>query len=92
MTEPKESRVVENDALVVLALRSLNDSMSHHAFKVRAAALGFALSKSQCHNMLHRATGRVMCYPDGLWRITMRGWTYREHVLDTIRRLLSVSC
>lgn len=83
-----DPRIIDNDALVVLCLRSLSDAMTHHDLKIRASALGFDLSTSTCHNMLSRAGGRVMLYPDKKWRITVAGWTYREHVLVTLSRLL----
>lgn len=82
--------IIANDALVVLCLMDLNDSITHHHFKVRAAARGFSLSKSQCHNMLHRATGRV-CYNDSKWRLTSAGLAYREEVIETLTRLIKMN-
>jgi hypothetical protein len=86
-----DPRIIENDALVVLCIHSLAEALTHHDLKVRVRELGWELSDSAVHNMLHRATGRVMLYPDKKWRITVQGWTYREHVLATLAKLLTTA-
>lgn len=88
-----EPKVLENDALVVLCLRDVNDTMTHHEFKVRASARGIALTRSQCHNMLHRAIGRVGYWTvDGQhqWRLTSAGYEYRMEVTNTFARMLAM--
>lgn len=90
------SKVIENDALVVLCLRDMADTMSHHQFAVRARALGFTLSRSQCHNLLSRAGGRVTpIRGDGVitwtWRLTAAGLEYRLHVLDRLSTILTLA-
>lgn len=90
MTARLGMQVIENDALVVLCLRDMNDRMTHHEFKKRAAAMGIQLTRSQCHNMLHRAMGRVS-YTSGnhyLWRLTAAGLLYREHVIAVLSSAL----
>lgn len=88
-----DPRVIDNDAIVVLCFRNLGetmkDTMTHHEFKVRAAQMGFVLTKSDCHNMLHRATGRVIT--DGkVWQLTTAGDVYRTHVLNVIRGIIAL--
>lgn len=86
LTNKANDKVIENDALVVLCLRNTEDRMTHHEFKVRAAARGFALSKGDCHNMLHRATGRVNTN-GRVWWLTAAGQEYRLHVLGVMSAL-----
>lgn len=81
-------RVIENDAIVVLCLRDLEDSMTHHEFRVRAAVRGYTLSRSQAHNMLHRALGRVGYSDKFQWRLTAAGLAYREEVLNQLNMLV----
>ncbi len=81
-------KVIENDAIVVLCLQSLEDYMTHHDFKLRAANRGFTLTKSDCHNMLHRAVGRVGV-DNNNWRLTAAGWEYRRTIIETIMRVLA---
>ncbi len=84
-----QPRILANDAIVVLCLRDMVDSMSSHKFKARARAKGFELTKSQCHNMLHRAMGRVWFNKvDGEWLLTAMGWEYRREVAETLKRIL----
>ena len=64
--------------------------MTHHQFKLRAASMGFALSKSDCHNILHRAIGRVASYNDN-WVLTARGMAYRQEVIRAIQRVLMIN-
>ena len=87
LTAPK---VIENDALVVLCLLDMKDGMTHHEFKLRAAVRGFPLSKSQCHNMLHRATGRVYVHPGNKWKLTSSGMAYREETLRCMLLLIAM--
>ena len=84
----KTAKVIENDALVVLCFTGIIDEMSHHRFKEKAKSLGFNLTKSQCHNMLHRAKGRVKLVAGGGWKLTASGMSYREAVLDVIQKIL----
>ena len=84
----KDPKVIENDALVVLCLQQ-GGHMTHHEFKVRAAARGISLTKSQCHNLLHRAMGRVITH-NNKWYLTSMGAAYREEVLATMHRLLGM--
>ena len=83
-------KIVENDAIVCLCLQNRVDSMSHHEFRVRAAVRGFTLSKSQAHNMLSRAMGRVTSI-DARWKLTAMGLAYREEVVDRLKQLLSLT-
>lgn len=85
VTAPK---ILENDALVVLCLRNIEDSMTHHEFRIRAATRGFTLSRSQCHNMLHRATGRVWVTKANHWMLTAMGAAYRDEILSVLQSLL----
>lgn len=83
-----EAKVIVNDALVVLCFRDLTDAITAHEFKARAKAKGYDLSKSQCHNMLHRATGRVRINATGKWVLTAMGYEFRKEVRIACRRLL----
>lgn len=84
-----QAKVIENDALVVLCLTNQEDQMTHHEFKLRAKLRGHNLSKSQCHNMLHRATGRVYYTVSHHWYLTAAGMAYRTEVLTQIVKLLT---
>ena len=85
---PSEARVIENDAIVVLCLKDTEDSMSSHEFRIRASVRGFQLTKSACHNMLHRSMGRTMLDRDSKWRLTAMGVAYREEVLIIVSNVL----
>lgn len=82
-------KVMENDAIVVLCLHSFSDYVTADTLKRRAADIGIELTKSMAHNMLHRATGRVMCYPDGKWRLTVQGQSYKDHVISLFRKVIA---
>jgi len=82
------AKVIENDAIVVICFRHTLEAITHHQFRLRAQKRGFDLSKSQCHNMLHRATGRVVVDAENHWRLTVSGEAYRQYVIDTVQRLL----
>lgn len=82
-------KILENDAIVVLCLTDMKDSMSHHEFRVRATTRGFQLSKSATHNMLHRAMGRVFINRDGKWQLTTAGLAYRDEVLHIMTFILN---
>ncbi len=81
-------KYLENDALVVLCLRDTQDTMTHHEFKVRAANRGFSITRTDCHNMLHRAMGRVRLNGYNQWKLTSMGLAYRQHVLESLHQIL----
>lgn len=86
-------RVIENDALVVLAFPTIDTPLTHFGFREKAKALGFELTRSQSHNMLHRALGRVtytgVSGPNQYeWRLTVQGIAYRHHVITTLNQIL----
>lgn len=87
-TDPK---VIDNDAIVVLCLTGPDDTMTHHQFRERASKMGFTLSRSDCHNMLHRAMGRVKYTgaPAYQWSLTAQGIEYRKWVLATLKDILN---
>jgi hypothetical protein len=85
-----QPKAIENDALVVLCLRDMEDKMTHHHFRLRAQSKGFELSKSDCHNMLHRAMGRVRPNSNNEWHLTAMGQAYRDDVVDTLCRLVGI--
>lgn len=64
--------------------------MTHHEFKVRAAVRGYSLTRSQCHNLLHRAMGRITYSDKYQWRLTAAGLAYREEVVDQLNTLLKL--
>lgn len=88
MPKVSDPRVLVNDAIVVLCLRDIEDHMTHHEFRVRAAARGIELDKGQCHNLLHRAMGRVWVNTFNCWMLTASGVAYRESVVEVMKMLL----
>lgn len=84
---------IDNDAIVVLALKTIHDKMTHHGFLLRAKAMGIIITRSDCHNMLHRALGRVKYTgsPKWEWSLTAAGLEYRKWVREVMRRLLDAT-
>lgn len=87
----REPKVIENDAIVVLAFLTEDAILTHHSFRQRANLMGFTLSRSDCHNMLHRAMGRVKYtgHPDYEWSLTAHGIEYRRWVLTTLTDIIT---